>query len=162
MMANQQVATWLSKPFFSSKQLRSLRQHEAMSFHLSDSPVRLTQRKGVMVSGHLERGSQYNVPWLRGLGPRYSVERPPELEKKKLNIGARKMVQSIKRLPCKHEGLGSVSRSYTEAWCSSRHMNPSIGEVMTGGALELTGKSARPNNELQVQWKILSCPSQNK
>lgn len=72
------------------------------------------------------------------------------------------MVQSIKRLPCKHEGLGSVSRSYTEAWCSSRHMNPSIGEVMTGGALELTGKSARPNNELQVQWKILSCPSQNK
>lgn len=84
-----------------------------MSFHLSDSRVRLAQRKGVMASGHPERGLGAMYPGRGVWDPDNSVEGPPELGGK-LNIGARKMIASIKWPPCKREGL-------TEFHLQNRH-----------------------------------------
>lgn len=80
-----------------------------------------------MASGHLERGLGTMYPGRGVWDPDIlSVEGPPELGEK-LNIGARKMTQSIKWPPWKREGLSSISRTGIKAQHRSTHVSPAVG-----------------------------------
>lgn len=95
-----------------------------LSFHLSNSSQADPKIiRETMALGPLERGHECEGLG-EGLRPRYSVEGSPELEKIKLNIGARKMIQSVKCLLRELEGLSPVFSVYIKLQAAAHTQNP--------------------------------------